>query len=81
MKDWTTSIKPNKRLPLRIVESTTEPGQLSIRTEDGGMAGTLRRQLDQAGFEAGDDVILVSRAEFEELEPTGYSRWFPDSQG
>ena len=50
---------PPRRLELMICESTRLPGDLSLRTADGGMYGSIRRALTEAGFKAGDRVLVV----------------------
>lgn len=48
-----------KRVELKLVASTTEPGSLGMRTPDGGLFGHIRTALVQAGFRPGDRVMIV----------------------
>lgn len=48
-----------KRVDLLIVDSTTRPGALGLRTKEGGLFGHLRDELKRAGFKAGDRVMIV----------------------
>jgi hypothetical protein len=48
---------------VRVVESETVPGTLSIRpVQNGevvGKAGTFRKMLSEAGFKIGDEATLI----------------------
>jgi hypothetical protein len=53
-----------------IVQSTTDPRFLSIRSVTGGAGGTFKRQLTAAGFEVGDIVtIAVYRGKITRPQP------------
>ena len=65
-----------KRIRLGVVHSSTGHG-LSIRplTEDGELSTvhSLRTNLIKAGYNAGDEVILISPEELDLLSPPSIS--------
>lgn len=64
-------VKRNK-IPLvraSVVESTTERGVLSLRGLD-GHTSTLRREWTEA-FAAGDEIVLLRKADYEALRKGG----------
>lgn len=52
-------LKTYLRVECVIVPSERDPGLVSIRFAGGGKAGTLKRALTDAGFKAGDAVMIV----------------------
>lgn len=62
-----------KRLNLKVIQSTRNPNMVSIRTEDD--SAFIQYYLTKAGFEPGDEVVLVKRSE---LEAKGLTRRYLD---